>query len=80
MKNFKLVWSARSECGPNRKKNEIGMIAQDVEKVLPEVVATREDGFKAVRYEKMVPLLIEAIKDQQEQIKDLQSRLDEAGL
>lgn len=40
-----------------------GVIAQQVEKVFPNVVGTRGDGYKAVRYELLVPLLIEAIKE-----------------
>ena len=51
--------------------HDVGVIAQEVEKVLPEVVETRENGYKAVKYDKMVPLLIEAIKDQQKQINEL---------
>jgi len=43
--------------------HDVGVIAQEVEKVLPEVVVTRDDGYKAVRYEKLVPLLIEGIKE-----------------
>jgi len=50
---------------------EIGVIAQDVEKVLPEIVAERDDGTKAVRYERMCALLIECVKDLQNQIDDL---------
>ena len=53
------------------RKNDIGVIAQEVESILPEIVANRDDGFKAVKYEKMVPLLIEAIKAQQKQIDQL---------
>ena len=53
------------------KGQDVGVIAQEVEKVLPEVVENRENGYKAVKYEKMVPLLIEAIKDQQKQIDEL---------
>ncbi len=51
--------------------HDVGVIAQEVEKVLPEVVTTRENGYKAVRYEKLVPLLIEAIKEQQAEIDAL---------
>jgi len=51
--------------------HDVGVIAQDVEKVLPELVQTRDDGFKAVKYEKIVGLLIEAIKDLQEEVKAL---------
>jgi len=59
------------------RETEVGVIAQEVEKVLPEVVATRENGYKAVRYEKLVALLIEAVKDQQHQIDELKARLEE---
>ena len=53
----------------------VGVIAQDVEKVLPQVVKDREDGFKGVEYDKIVGLLIEAIKDQQSQIDELKAQI-----
>jgi len=55
--------------------HDVGVIAQDIEKVLPELVATRDNGFKAVRYEKIVALLIEAVKEQQSQIEELKAKL-----
>ena len=48
-----------------------GLIAQDVQEVLPEVVREREDGFLSLDYSKMVGLLVEAIKEQQSQIHNL---------
>ena len=53
------------------KEKEIGVIAQQVEKVLPEMVSTRDDGTKAVRYERMCALLIECVKDLQNQVNEL---------
>ena len=55
--------------------HDVGVIAQELEKVLPEVVTTRDNGYLAVKYEKIVPLLIEAIKEQQKQIDELRTRL-----
>ena len=52
------------------RRRDIGVIAQEVEEVLPEVVATRKTGIKAVRYDKMVPLLIEAVKELSDKIND----------
>jgi hypothetical protein len=51
------------------RKHDVGVIAQEIEKVLPEVVATRDNGIKAVRYEKLVALLIEAVKELNEKIE-----------
>ena len=52
------------------RRRDFGVIAQEVEEVLPEVVATRKTGIKAVRYDKMVPLLIEAVKELSDKIND----------
>lgn len=59
------------------RKDDVGVIAQDVQPVLDEVVTTREDGTLAVRYEKMIALCIEAIKDQQDQIDSLKQIIEE---
>ena len=53
-----------------------GVIAQEVEKVLPEVVSEGKDGIKSVAYGNMVGLLIEAIKEQQGQINMLKEKLE----
>lgn len=53
------------------KGSDFGVIAQEIEKVLPSLVQDREDGYKGVKYDKIVSLLIEAIKDQQKQIDEL---------
>jgi hypothetical protein len=60
---------------PNQ--NAIGFIAQEVEKVLPEVVQTEKtaEGYKAVQYDKVVALLVEAIKEQQQQIDVLKQQI-----
>ena len=55
------------------KKKDIGIIAQEVQKVLPEAVGKREDGTLGVRYEQIVPLLIESIKELKSEIESLKS-------
>ena len=57
--------------GPER---QVGVIAQEVEAVLPEVVHTDEAGYKSVRYDLMTALLIEGTKTQQTQIEALQAQ------
>ena len=68
-------WNEKSSPLQQELGHDVGLIAQEVEKVLPEIVITREDGIKAIQYEKVVPLLVEAIKEQQTLIEDLSNRL-----
>jgi hypothetical protein len=58
------------------RKHDTGVIAQDVEKVLPEVVAERPDGTKAVRYEKLAGIIIQAINELADQVEEIKKRLD----
>ena len=68
---YEFDWNDKSE----HTGHDVGVIAQEIEFVLPEVVVTRENGYKAVRYEKIVALLIEALKEQQLQIDELKAKL-----
>jgi hypothetical protein len=54
--------------------HDVGVIAQEIESILPEIVTTRENGFKAVKYDRIVALLIECIKEQQKQIDELKNK------
>ena len=56
--------------------SEIGVIAQEVEAVLPDVVSTNDEGIKSVKYGNMVAVLIEAIKEQQLRIEALETKLN----
>lgn len=64
------------------KKKEVGVSAQEVEAVLPEIIAPApiDNKYKTLDYSKLVPLLIEAIKEQQQQIEKQQSQIDELKL
>ena len=55
---------------------QIGFIAQEVEKVFPQLVKTNEKGFKSVAYAHMVPVLLQAINEQQQMIEELKSAND----
>jgi hypothetical protein len=67
----------------NWKENgekDIGLVAQDVEKVLPEVVLTDEEtGMKSISYGNIVAVLIEAIKEQQEEIDELKEQIKDVN-
>lgn len=64
---------------PGKVKRQYGLIAQEVEKVLPDICGERkmyDETYKLIRYEKLVPVLISAIQDQQKQIEDLKNELN----
>ena len=56
---------------------QVGFIAQDVEKVFPEVVTTDNNGYKGISYERIIPMLTAAIQEQQKQIEELKSEIKE---
>ena len=53
--------------------HDIGVVAQEIESVFPELVKDREDGYKGVRYEKLVAVCIQAIKELKEEIHKLKN-------
>lgn len=57
--------------------NQIGLIAQEVQKVVPEAVQENADGYLSVDYSRLVPLLVGSIKDQQTQIESLQTTIQQ---
>ena len=54
---------------------DVGVIAQEIEAILPEVVTTRETGYKAVKYDRLVALLIEAVKELNEKVIKLENKI-----
>ena len=58
------------------KPRHAGVIAQEVEKVLPEVISTDEEGIKSVAYGNLVGLLIESIKELKSEVDELKAKLE----
>lgn len=56
--------------------SDIGLIAQDVESVIPEAVSDRENGFKGVQYHKVIPLLVDSIQEKQNRINNLKEKIE----
>ena len=68
-------WKVENKAEHGYEGNDVGVIAQEIEAVLPQLVQTRENGYKAVKYDKLVALLIEGIKEQQIQIEELKAQI-----
>jgi hypothetical protein len=69
-------WKEEYKDAHGYEGHDTGIIAQQVQDVMPTAVRTNDTGFLAVRYEKLIGLLIEGMKEQQAQIDELKSKLD----
>jgi uncharacterized coiled-coil protein SlyX len=67
-------WKEGFETIHSHTGHDLGVIAQEVQSVLPEVVTERETGYLAVDYVKLVPVLIEAIKELSAKVKELENK------
>jgi hypothetical protein len=70
---YEFDWKEEHKIHHGFEGHDVGVIAQEVEKVLPEIVTTKFNGFKGLKYEKLVPLLIEAIKELSKEIDSLKN-------
>jgi hypothetical protein len=59
------------------KSRQIGVIAQEIEEVIPEVVITGEEGIKSVAYGNLVALLIESVKELKAEVNELKAKLED---
>jgi hypothetical protein len=63
-------WNTEDSASPL----QYGFIAQEIEKVFPELVMTDKNGYKLVNYDKFSPILLQAIKEQQKTIVELEKK------
>lgn len=68
---YSFDWNAKSQ----REGSDLGIIAQDVQKVLPTIVNERDDGYLAVDYIKLIPVLIEEVKRLNLEINELKNKI-----
>ena len=70
-----VTYDWRTEAYPEMaftEEEQVGFIAQELEQVYPQFVVTNDEGYKSVDYARLTPVLVEAIKEQQRLINDLQ--------
>ena len=71
MGGYSFDWNDKQEV---YEGHDVGVIAQEVQAVLPELVETRDSGFLAVKYEKLTAVLIEAVKELSARVKELENK------
>jgi len=70
---YTFDWNDKQETYTGK---DVGVIAQEIQEVLPELVTERDNGYLAVKYEKIVPLLIESIKELKQEVDDIKQKCD----
>jgi hypothetical protein len=68
-------WKPELKHAHGYEGHDTGVIAQEVQEVMPTAIRTNDTGYLAVRYEKLIGILIEGMKEQQLQIDELKSKL-----
>jgi len=73
---YMFEWIENGDIHPYSGK-DIGVIAQEINSIIPEITCLRNNGYLAVKYEKIVPLLIECIKENSNDIDELKEKIKE---
>lgn len=72
---YDFNWKENIKHITSKKGNDIGVIAQEIEEVLPQLVTTRDNGYKAVDYPKLIALLIETNKELLTRVEELEKHI-----
>ena len=76
IRGVEFDWNEKAPGWARERGHDVGVIAQEVQKVLPEVVQERKNGFLGVDYKRLVPLLIESIKELKQEVEDLKKKVN----
>ena len=71
---YQFDWKEENKVEHGYEGHDLGVIAQEIEAIAPELVQTRENGYKAVKYDKLVSVLIEAIKELSAKVNRLENK------
>jgi hypothetical protein len=69
-------WKDHSKGWGSESPRDIGLLAQDVEKEFPTIVGTMNDGYKGIRYDRLVPVLVDSIQTQDKKIEKLEGLVE----
>lgn len=68
-------WNEKGKKKGGNAQLQYGLVAQEVEKVLPNIVSTDHDGYKSVNYNELIPLLLQTVQEQDKKITELQKEI-----
>jgi spore maturation protein SpmB len=71
---YEFDWKEENKTEHGYEGHDLGVIAQEIEAIAPELVQTRENGYKAVKYDKLVSVLIQAVKELSAKVNELETK------
>jgi hypothetical protein len=75
IRGVEFDWNDKSPGWAQERGHDIGVIAQEVQKIIPEIVVERKNGYLGVDYKRLVPLLIESVKELRQEVNDLKKKV-----
>ena len=76
IRGVEFDWNEQAPGWARERGHDVGVIAQEVEKVLPEVVQKRKSGYLGVDYKRIIPLLIESVKELKQEVEILKKKVN----
>ena len=76
IRGVEFDWNDKSPGWAQERGHDIGVIAQEVQKIIPEIVVERKNGYLGVDYKRIIPLLSESIKELKQEVEDLKKKVN----
>ena len=76
IRGVEFDWNEKSPGWAQERGHDVGVIAQEVQKVLPEIVTERTNGYLGVDYKRIIPLLIESVKELKQEVEILKKKVN----
>jgi len=76
IRGVEFDWNDKSPGWAQERGHDVGVVAQEVQQILPEIVIERKNGYLGVDYKRIVPLLIESIKELKQEVDDLKKKVN----
>jgi hypothetical protein len=76
IRGVEFDWNDKAPVWAKERGHDVGVIAQEVQKVLPEIVVERKSGYLGVDYKRLVPLLIESVKELKQEVEILKKKVN----
>ena len=76
IRGVEFDWNDKSPGWARERGHDVGVIAQEVQKVVPEIVVERKSGYLGVDYKRLIPLLVESIKELKQEVENLKKKVN----